>query len=57
MRMPTHRDVDRVITALLGAGADPARVTRLRILPDAVTTAPAAAEALGVGHPDRSRTR
>ena len=34
--------------ALDAAGADPQRVARLRVLPDAVTTAAAAAAALGV---------
>lgn len=43
-----HPNVGRVIEALRAGGADPARVARLRILPDAVTTAAAAAAALGV---------
>ncbi|WP_300014901.1 YbaK/EbsC family protein [Pseudonocardia sp.] len=33
---------------MLAAGADPVRVARLQVLPDAVTTAAAAAAALGV---------
>jgi prolyl-tRNA editing enzyme YbaK/EbsC (Cys-tRNA(Pro) deacylase) len=44
----THRNVDLVVAALAAGGADPARVARLRVLPDAVTTAAAAAAALGV---------
>jgi prolyl-tRNA editing enzyme YbaK/EbsC (Cys-tRNA(Pro) deacylase) len=44
----THRNVERVVAALVAGGADPARVARLRVLPDAVTTAAAAAAALGV---------
>ena len=44
----THRNVELVVDALLAGGADPARVDRMLILPDAVTTAAAAAEALGV---------
>ncbi|MDT7552820.1 MAG: hypothetical protein QOI16_1356 [Pseudonocardiales bacterium] len=43
-----HRNVELVIAALGEAGADPARIARLRVLPDAVTTARAAAAALGV---------
>lgn len=43
-----HRNVELVTTALRDAGADPARVARLQVLPDAVTTAAAAAAALGV---------
>jgi prolyl-tRNA editing enzyme YbaK/EbsC (Cys-tRNA(Pro) deacylase) len=43
-----HRNVDLVIAALSAGGADPARVARMRVLPDAVTTAAAAASALGV---------
>ncbi len=43
-----HRNVELVIADLRARGADPARIARLRILPDAVTTAPAAAAALGV---------
>lgn len=37
-----------VVAALAAGGADPDRIERLRVLPDAVTTAPAAAAALGV---------
>lgn len=48
MTGPAHRNVERVTTALRAAGADPARVARLQVLPDAVTTAAAAAAALGV---------
>ena len=48
MSGPTHRNVRLVTEALAAGGADPARVARLRILPDAVTTAVAAAAALGV---------
>jgi len=43
-----HRNVELVTAALRTAGADPARVARLRVLPGAVTTAAAAAAALGV---------
>jgi prolyl-tRNA editing enzyme YbaK/EbsC (Cys-tRNA(Pro) deacylase) len=43
-----HRNVDLVRAALAAGGADPSRMERLRVLPDAVTTAAAAAEALGV---------
>lgn len=43
-----HRNVELVTTALRTAGADPARIARLRVLPDAVSTAAAAAAALGV---------
>lgn len=43
-----HRNVSLVTDALLAAGADPARVARLVVLPDAVATAAAAAAALGV---------
>jgi prolyl-tRNA editing enzyme YbaK/EbsC (Cys-tRNA(Pro) deacylase) len=43
-----HRNVSLVTDALLAGGADPARVARMRVLPDAVATAAAAAEALGV---------
>ena len=45
-----HRNVDLVTAALLAGGADPARVARMTVLPDAVTTAAAAAAALGVEH-------
>jgi prolyl-tRNA editing enzyme YbaK/EbsC (Cys-tRNA(Pro) deacylase) len=43
-----HRNVELVIADLTARGADPARVARLQVLPDAVTTAAAAAAALGV---------
>ena len=43
-----HRNVDLVTTALAEGGADPARIARMTVLPDAVTTAAAAAAALGV---------
>jgi hypothetical protein len=42
----THRNIDLVVAALAAGGADPSRVARLRVLPDAVTTAAAAAAAL-----------
>ncbi|MFB9382546.1 YbaK/EbsC family protein [Pseudonocardia petroleophila] len=45
---PVHRNVELVTAALRTAGADPARVARLRVLSDAVTTAASAAAALGV---------
>lgn len=48
MTTSTHRNVDLVLAALAAGGADPARIARLQVLPDAVTTAAAAAEALGV---------
>jgi prolyl-tRNA editing enzyme YbaK/EbsC (Cys-tRNA(Pro) deacylase) len=44
----THRNIEVVVAALRAGGADPARIDRLRVLPDAVTTAAAAAAALGV---------
>jgi prolyl-tRNA editing enzyme YbaK/EbsC (Cys-tRNA(Pro) deacylase) len=44
----THPNVRLVVDALRRGGADPARTDRLRVLPDAVTTAAAAAAALGV---------
>lgn len=44
----THRNVELVTAALRSAGADPGRIARLRVLPDAVATAAAAAAALGV---------
>ncbi len=44
----THPNVELVVAALHRGGADPDRIARLRVLPDAVTTAAAAAEALGV---------
>jgi prolyl-tRNA editing enzyme YbaK/EbsC (Cys-tRNA(Pro) deacylase) len=43
-----HPNIELVVAALEAAGADPQRVARLRVLPDAVTTAAAAAAALGV---------
>ncbi len=43
-----HRNVELVVAALTARGADPARIARLQVLPDAVTTAAAAAAALGV---------
>lgn len=43
-----HRNVELVLTALTERGADPSRIARLQILPDAVATAAAAAGALGV---------
>lgn len=43
-----HRNIELVTAALRSGGADPARVARLTVLPDAVTTAAAAAAALGV---------
>lgn len=43
-----HRNVELVTAALRAAGADSDRVARLRVLPDAVSTAAAAAAALGV---------
>ncbi|AEA27442.1 YbaK/EbsC family protein [Pseudonocardia benzenivorans] len=45
---PDHPNVVRVRERLLAGGADPARVGRLRVLPDEVRTAAAAAAALGV---------
>ncbi|WP_214367491.1 YbaK/EbsC family protein [Pseudonocardia sp. H11422] len=50
MTEPTgaHRNVALVRAALTAGGADPAGVAGLRVLPDAVTTAAAAAAALGV---------
>jgi prolyl-tRNA editing enzyme YbaK/EbsC (Cys-tRNA(Pro) deacylase) len=43
-----HRNVDLVLAALRAGGAAPRAVEGLRMLPDAVTTAGAAAAALGV---------
>jgi prolyl-tRNA editing enzyme YbaK/EbsC (Cys-tRNA(Pro) deacylase) len=43
-----HRNIELVVAALTAGGADPARIARLQVLPDAVTTAAAAAAALGV---------
>jgi prolyl-tRNA editing enzyme YbaK/EbsC (Cys-tRNA(Pro) deacylase) len=48
MSTATHRNVELVVSALTAGGADPARVARMQVLPDAVTTAAAAAAALGV---------
>jgi prolyl-tRNA editing enzyme YbaK/EbsC (Cys-tRNA(Pro) deacylase) len=48
MNESTHRNVELVVAALTAAGADPSRIARLMVLPDAVTTAVAAAVALGV---------
>ncbi len=44
----THRNVELVVAALTAGGADPSRIARMRVLPEAVTTAVAAAAALGV---------
>jgi prolyl-tRNA editing enzyme YbaK/EbsC (Cys-tRNA(Pro) deacylase) len=46
--MTMHRNVELVRAALARSGADPARTARLKVLPDAVATAAAAAAALGV---------
>jgi prolyl-tRNA editing enzyme YbaK/EbsC (Cys-tRNA(Pro) deacylase) len=43
-----HRNIELVVAALVAGGADATRVARMRVLPDAVTTAAAAAAALGV---------
>ena len=48
MGATAHRNIELVTTALTEGGADPDRVARMRVLPDAVTTAAAAAAALGV---------
>ena len=48
MTSARHPSIELVAAALDAAGADPQRVARLRVLPDAVTTAAAAAAALGV---------
>jgi prolyl-tRNA editing enzyme YbaK/EbsC (Cys-tRNA(Pro) deacylase) len=48
MSSTRHPSIEPVVAALDAAGADPQRVARLRVLPDAVTTAAAAAAALGV---------
>lgn len=48
MGTSVHRNVELVSAALVHGGADPDRVARLRVLPNAVTTAAAAAAALGV---------
>ena len=44
----SHRNIELVVAALTAGGADPARIDRMLVLPDAVTTAAAAAAALGV---------
>jgi prolyl-tRNA editing enzyme YbaK/EbsC (Cys-tRNA(Pro) deacylase) len=44
----THRNVELVLAALRAGGAAPRAVQGMRVLPDAVTTAAAAAAALGV---------
>jgi prolyl-tRNA editing enzyme YbaK/EbsC (Cys-tRNA(Pro) deacylase) len=44
----SHRNIELVVAALTAGGADPARIDRMLVLPDAVTTAGAAAAALGV---------
>jgi prolyl-tRNA editing enzyme YbaK/EbsC (Cys-tRNA(Pro) deacylase) len=44
----THPNVARVTAAMLAGGADPARVERLVVLPEAVHTAALAAAALGI---------
>jgi prolyl-tRNA editing enzyme YbaK/EbsC (Cys-tRNA(Pro) deacylase) len=46
--MAPHRNIELVLAALAAGGADPARTSRMKMLPDAVTTAAAAAAALGV---------
>ena len=43
-----HPNIDRVIAALEAGGARPETIAGMRVLPDAVTTAAAAAAALGV---------
>jgi prolyl-tRNA editing enzyme YbaK/EbsC (Cys-tRNA(Pro) deacylase) len=48
MGSTAHRNIELVVAALTAGGADPARVARMKVLPDAVTTAAAAAAALGV---------
>lgn len=48
MTTSVHRNVELVLAALAERGADPSRIARLQVLPDAVTTAAAAAAALGV---------
>jgi prolyl-tRNA editing enzyme YbaK/EbsC (Cys-tRNA(Pro) deacylase) len=48
MAAVTHPRVRDVLAALRASGADPARIARLTVLPDAVATAAAAAAALGV---------
>jgi Aminoacyl-tRNA editing domain len=44
----SHRNVELVLSALRAAGAAPRALEGMRVLPDAVSTAAAAAEALGV---------
>ena len=44
----SHRNIELVVAALTAGGADPARIDRMLVLPDAVTTAATAAAALGV---------
>jgi prolyl-tRNA editing enzyme YbaK/EbsC (Cys-tRNA(Pro) deacylase) len=44
----SHRNVELVLSALRAGGAAPRAVEGMRVLPDAVSTAAAAAEALGV---------
>jgi prolyl-tRNA editing enzyme YbaK/EbsC (Cys-tRNA(Pro) deacylase) len=46
--LSVHRNVELVLAALTAGGADPARTARLTVLPDAVSTAAAAAAALGI---------
>jgi prolyl-tRNA editing enzyme YbaK/EbsC (Cys-tRNA(Pro) deacylase) len=48
MSATAHRNIELVTTALAEGGADPERIARMRVLSDAVTTAAAAAAALGV---------
>ncbi|MFC4947068.1 YbaK/EbsC family protein [Pseudonocardia sp. GCM10023141] len=48
MTTSVHRNVELVLAALTAGGAEPSRIARLQVLPDAVATAAAAAEALGV---------
>lgn len=48
MRHVTHPNVDLVVAHLRAGGAAPRAVEGMRVLPDAVTTAAAAAAALGV---------
>ena len=45
---PIHPNVAAVLAALRAGGADPSSIERMRVLPDAVSTARAAADALGV---------
>ena len=48
MTGPAHRNVDLVLAHLRAGGAAPRALDGMRVLPDAVTTAAAAAAALGV---------